>query len=152
MPETRGADNFAVWGHSQGGQAALFTGLIAASYAPELKLVGVAAAAPATELATLLNDDINSFGGRNLTAMTLWSWSRVFGAPISRLVDPSAVLVVDRLAEECIAHPLDGGADRRKVDRDLVCKALVRHRRFANDRSRSLPCQGSEPMLQPLRA
>ena len=34
---------------------------------------------------------------------------------------------LDRLAKECVAHPLDGGADRRKVDRDLVCKALVRH-------------------------
>ncbi len=46
-----GAQNrFAVWGHSQGGQAALFTGLIAKSYAPDLDLVGVAAAAPATDL------------------------------------------------------------------------------------------------------
>jgi hypothetical protein len=35
-----------VWGHSQGGQAALFAGQITNSYAPELKLVGVAAAAP----------------------------------------------------------------------------------------------------------
>jgi acetyl esterase/lipase len=69
---------FAVWGHSQGGQAALFTGIMAKSYAPELDLVGVAAAAPATELETLLADDIDTNGGRNLTAMTLWSWPRVF--------------------------------------------------------------------------
>src|SRR6202008_2870433 len=40
---------FSVWGHSQGGQAALFTGILAESYAPELHLVGVAAAAPATD-------------------------------------------------------------------------------------------------------
>ena len=65
---------------------------------PELDLVGVAAAAPATELATLLADDIDTNGGRNLTAMTLWSWSRVFNAPIDRVVDPGAVPVVDRLA------------------------------------------------------
>jgi acetyl esterase/lipase len=81
-------NRFAVWGHSQGGQAALFTGLIAKSYAPELDLAGVAAAAPATELAMLLDDDIASSGGRNLTSMTLWSWSRLFGAPIDRVVDP----------------------------------------------------------------
>jgi acetyl esterase/lipase len=98
---------FAVWGHSQGGQAALFTGLIASSYAPDLDLVGVAAAAPATDLATLIGDDIDSSGGRNLTAMTLWSWSRVFGAPIDRVLDPVAAPTVDRLAEECIESIYD---------------------------------------------
>jgi Secretory lipase len=60
-----------VWSHSQGGQAALFTGLIAKSYAPELDLLGFAAAAPATDLVTLMNDDIDSVGGKNITAMTL---------------------------------------------------------------------------------
>ena len=37
---------FAVWGHSQGGQAALFTGILAHDYAPELELVGVAEPLP----------------------------------------------------------------------------------------------------------
>lgn len=36
ISEAGASDRFAVWGHSQGGQAALFTGLGAASYAPEL--------------------------------------------------------------------------------------------------------------------
>ena len=46
---------YAVWGESQGGHAALFTGQVAAAaYAPELRLVGVGAAAPATDLAPLL--------------------------------------------------------------------------------------------------
>ena len=98
---------FAVWGHSQGGQAALFTGMLAKSYAPELELIGVAAAAPATELGTLLADDIDTNGGRNLTAMTLWSWSRVFNAPIDRVVVPDAMPVVDRLAGECIESIYD---------------------------------------------
>jgi acetyl esterase/lipase len=103
-----GAQNrFAVWGHSQGGQAALFTGLIASSYAPDLDLVGVAAAAPATELAKLLGDDIDTSGGRNLTAMTLWSWSRLFDAPIDRVLDPIAAPTIDRLAGECIESVYD---------------------------------------------
>ena len=72
---------FVVWGHSQGGQAALFTGLSAPAYAPDLQLLGVAAAAPATELSTLMNADLDTSGGRNLTAMTLWSWARVYHAP-----------------------------------------------------------------------
>jgi acetyl esterase/lipase len=103
-----GAPNrFAVWGHSQGGQAALFTGLIAKTYAPELDLVGVAAAAPATDLGNLLAQDIDSNGGRNLTAMTLWSWSRVFAAPIDHVVDSAAVPTVNRLADECIESIYD---------------------------------------------
>jgi acetyl esterase/lipase len=102
------SDNrYAVWGHSQGGQAALFTGMISKDYAPELELLGVAAAAPATDLATLMTDDLNSTGGRNLTAMTVWAWSRVYDAPADTVVTPAAMPVVDRLAEECIESPFD---------------------------------------------
>src|SRR5690606_37645715 len=53
LREAHAGDRFVVWGHSQGGQAALFTGELSASYAPELKLLGVAAAAPATDLTKL---------------------------------------------------------------------------------------------------
>jgi pimeloyl-ACP methyl ester carboxylesterase len=42
------------WGHSQGGQAALWAGELAASYAPDLPLAGVAAFAPAARQETLL--------------------------------------------------------------------------------------------------
>jgi acetyl esterase/lipase len=102
-----GGNRFAVWGHSQGGHAALFTGIIAKDYAPELDLLGVAAAAPATDLATLMTDDLNTTGGRNLTAMTVWSWSRVYGAAANTIVAPAVMPVVDRLAEECIESPFD---------------------------------------------
>ena len=98
---------YAVWGHSQGGQAVLFTGILSKSYAPELQLVGVAAAAPATDLATLLRDDFATMGGKNLTAMTLWSWARVFGAPIDKVVEPQAMPTVDALANECIESFFD---------------------------------------------
>ena len=52
------SNRFAVWGHSQGGQAALYAGQLAKDYAPELNLVGVAAAAPATDLGALMRDDL----------------------------------------------------------------------------------------------
>jgi acetyl esterase/lipase len=100
-------NRYAVWGHSQGGQATLFTGMISESYAPELKLLGVAAAAPATDLATLMTDDLNSTGGRNLTAMTVWSWSRIYDTPAETVVTPAVMPVVDRLAGECIESPFD---------------------------------------------
>jgi acetyl esterase/lipase len=113
MPGVGNGNSFAVWGHSQGGQAALFTGLIARSYAPELNLVGVAAAAPATDLVTLMGDDFQTSGGKNLTAMTLWSWSRVYRAPIDKVVVPEAMPAVDQLANECIESIFDILARRR---------------------------------------
>jgi acetyl esterase/lipase len=98
---------FAVWGHSQGGQASLYTGLLAQQYAPELQLVGVAAAAPATDLGLLMHDDLGTGGGNNITAMTLWSWSRVYGAPMDTVVTPQARLVIDGLARLCIERWFD---------------------------------------------
>jgi acetyl esterase/lipase len=107
IPGAEAGGRFAVWGHSQGGQAALFTGLDAAAYAPELKLVGVAAAAPATNLAALMTDDLGTGGGNNITAMTLWSWSRVYDAPMDTVVTPKAEPVIDRLARLCIERWFD---------------------------------------------
>ncbi|MBR0912699.1 alpha/beta fold hydrolase [Bradyrhizobium japonicum] len=102
-----GAKDFTLWGHSQGGQAVLFAGQLAPTYAPDLRLRGVAAAAPATDLATLMSDDINSVGGKNITAMTLWSWHRVYDAALDGVLDPRALPVIDRLARECIEGPFD---------------------------------------------
>ena len=129
MPDVGGSNRFAVWGHSQGGQAALFTALLAKNYAPELKLVGVAAAAPATELGALLNDDLNSVSGKNLTSMTLWSWSQIFDAPIGRVVAADAIPTVDQLAGECIeslVDVLERSVTERPLQQDfLLVKNLV---------------------------
>jgi acetyl esterase/lipase len=107
LPDAGGGSRYAAWGHSQGGQAVLFTGLLARSYAPELELVGVAAAAPATDLGTLMRDDFATTGGKNLTAMTLWSWARIYGAPIDKVVEPAAMPTVDALANECLETIFD---------------------------------------------
>jgi len=107
LPGAGGGKRFVVWGHSQGGHASLFTGVIAKSYAPELDLLGVAAAAPATDLVTLMNEDIDSVGGKNITAMTLWSWQRVFDANMDKVVDRRAIPAINQLAQECIEGPFD---------------------------------------------
>src|ERR1700728_4564893 len=107
LPGVENSTRYAVWGHSQGGQAALFTGMIAKSYAPELQLVGVAAAAQATGLAALMTADLDTAGGRNLTAMTIWSWSKVFGVPMQNVVEPAAMPSVDALVNQCIEGAFD---------------------------------------------
>ncbi|HLY06154.1 MAG TPA: alpha/beta fold hydrolase [Rhizomicrobium sp.] len=130
VPGVGNNPSFAVWGHSQGGQAALFTGLLAANYAPELKLVGVAAAAPATDLRTLMLSDLDTSGGRNITAMTLWSWSRVYGASIADVVTPQAVPVIDRLANLCIERFFD--ALIRRGPTQALARSFLRVRDFAD--------------------
>lgn len=103
----RASRDFIVWGHSQGGHAALWTGQIAERYAPELKLVGVAAAAPATDLGKLFELDRKEFAGRVLTAMTIWSWHRTFGYPTQGLVDPRSMSSYRTVAQTCSESLLD---------------------------------------------
>ena len=105
MREANAGDRFVVWGHSQGGQAALYTGELAASYAPELKLLGVAAAAPATDLAKLFDDDLGKLAGRILGAMVVDSWSKVFGAPTEPYVTPSELPQLTDIGDNCIDLP-----------------------------------------------
>lgn len=93
---------FALWGHSQGGQAVLFAGAMRAGYAPELELAGVAAAAPATDLAALFRDDMGTKGGNNLTALALWSWAHTEAAPFEPIVRADAVPAINVVAAKCI--------------------------------------------------
>src|SRR6266404_4940384 len=44
----------AVWGYSQGGHAALWTGVVGPRYAPDLEILGVAAIAPAANIKNIL--------------------------------------------------------------------------------------------------
>jgi len=102
LPHTGASNRFAVWGHSQGGHAALYTGELAASYAPDLKLVGVAAAAPATYLAELFDADKATATGKELTAMTIYSWSKLYNTPATALVEPGAMGPFEKMAHDCI--------------------------------------------------
>ena len=128
IPDARASARFAVWGHSQGGQAALFAGQIAKTYAPELTLEGVAVAAPATDLAGLMTADLASQGGRNLTAMTLWAWSRVYGVPTDTIIQPAALPAVNYIARQCMESLFDFLVRRRagpKVPPDFLIDSDV---------------------------
>jgi alpha-beta hydrolase superfamily lysophospholipase len=68
-------DRAVVWGHSQGGHAALWTGALAATYAPDVKLAGVAAIAPATDLPALIEANQHSVVGRIMSSFLLRAYS-----------------------------------------------------------------------------
>lgn len=67
-----------IFGHSQGGQAALFAGQIAPTYAPSLHLLGVVAAAPATGLSTILAVAPVEAPAMAFTYPAAYLWSRVY--------------------------------------------------------------------------
>ena len=99
----RGEPNFVVWGHSQGGHASLFTGRLASTYAPELRLLGVAAGAPVPNLVDLFKVNIETQIGKVLIAMALQSWERVYdAADLDQIVTPSARPSIARIARNCL--------------------------------------------------
>ncbi len=93
LPGLALSSDVVVVGHSQGGQAALFTGQLAASYAPGLHVLGVVAIAPATDLkaAVEVSAALSSNGGiasgqgdLDFIAMALWAWTHTYpGLPVS---------------------------------------------------------------------
>jgi alpha-beta hydrolase superfamily lysophospholipase len=78
MQELRLGDGVVVWGHSQGGHAALWTGIVAPIYAPELSILGVAAMAPASDLRPLLEAVQGTTVGRIMSSFVLRSYSEAY--------------------------------------------------------------------------
>jgi acetyl esterase/lipase len=101
IAEAGAGNRFAVWGESQGGHAALWTGQLAKDDAPELRLVGVAAAAPPTDLAANLRQASDPNAKALLTAYAAYSWSRYYHVPlvIGRRTTPA---LITRLAQKCV--------------------------------------------------
>jgi pimeloyl-ACP methyl ester carboxylesterase len=64
-----------VWGHSQGGHAALWTGILAPTYAPDVEIRGVAGIAPATNLRELIEAVQSTPIGRILSSYILSAYS-----------------------------------------------------------------------------
>ncbi len=107
IPETGAGSDLLLWGHSQGGQAALFAAQEASTYAPDLNLRAVAVAAPAAELGELLNDDIVDDSGVTLGAYAFLAYSTVYGPTtagleLSSIMTPEAISAMPGMAELCL--------------------------------------------------
>ena len=109
LPETGVGSNTDVllWGHSQGGQAVLFAGQDAPSYAPELRVRGVAVAAPAADLGTLLDDDIPDASGVTLGSYAFAAYQSVYAATIpglslDQILTPEGVAATPGMAQLCL--------------------------------------------------
>ncbi len=124
LNETGASSNYFVFGHSQGGQAALFAGQMASTYAPELQLLGVAAAAPAGLLVPLFQADKNTAAGAVLGSYAVVSWSDIFGYDEATVVKSSLSERVQAVSEKCVV----GGSRLSDIElgiNDLILKGRM---------------------------
>jgi pimeloyl-ACP methyl ester carboxylesterase len=99
---TGASDRLVVWGHSQGGHAALFAGQLAPTYAPELQLEAVAVAAPATDLGALLTADIDDVSGVTIGSYAFDAYSTVYGPPLDSILTPAGAAATPGMANLCL--------------------------------------------------
>jgi pimeloyl-ACP methyl ester carboxylesterase len=100
-------DRVVLWGHSQGGHAALFAARSAPGYAPDLDVRAVAVAAPAVELGELLRDDIGDSAGVALGSYAFWAYERVYGPEpngprLDQILTPAGSAATPAMAERCL--------------------------------------------------
>jgi uncharacterized membrane protein HdeD (DUF308 family)/alpha-beta hydrolase superfamily lysophospholipase len=98
-----------VWGHSQGGGAALWTGSIAAEYAPDVPLDGVAALAPASDLTGLVGGLEDITGGSIFASYVIAAYSQLYPDVTYReYVRPGAEVAVRQMSGRCLSEPSTG--------------------------------------------
>ncbi|WP_439593717.1 alpha/beta fold hydrolase [Microbacterium sp.] len=96
------SDRLVLWGHSQGGQAALFAAERARDYAPEFDLEAVAVAAPAADLTDLLGAHLDDISGVTIGSYAFSAYSEIYDVPISDILTPAAIAIQPQMNELCL--------------------------------------------------
>lgn len=97
-------DRTVVWGHSQGGHAALWTGIVGPRYAPDVPIAGVAAIAPAADMKRILaaNVAVDERLGPYLAA----AYARFYpDVGFAQAVRPEALAAAREIARLCAFLP-----------------------------------------------
>lgn len=110
IPDAQAGTEWIVWGHSQGGHSALWTGHLAKELAPELTLKAVAAAAPAANLADIMDAQWQTAVGWAIGPEVVTSWPAYYPELTAEgFVSAAGLRNTERLANECIvAAALEG--------------------------------------------
>jgi alpha-beta hydrolase superfamily lysophospholipase len=104
--------SYVVWGHSEGGQTAMFALDVARSYAPGLRLQGVVAGAPPSQFNLIYQFLLNS-PFRYYVFMVAAGFNAGYGntaAPLSEVLTPKALSLLPVLEQGCsdyVASQLD---------------------------------------------
>jgi acetyl esterase/lipase len=100
------ADQTVVWGHSQGGHAALWAGQLASSYAPDVNVVGVAALAPASDLIAIIDNFESVTGASIFTSFMVQAYTRIYSdVDFDDYVRPTARIQLREMASRCLSEP-----------------------------------------------
>ena len=100
------AEETVVWGHSQGGGAALWTGGLAPTYAPDTGVIGVAALAPASDLVGLADVLGGALGGSIFASYLLQGYATAYtDVVVGDYVKPVARTSFDAVVGRCLAEP-----------------------------------------------
>jgi pimeloyl-ACP methyl ester carboxylesterase len=107
IPATQASDRVVLWGHSQGGQAALRAAESAADYAPELRLEAVAVAAPAADLADLMKAHLDDISGVTIGSYAFTAYAGIYGpttpgAQLDDILTPAAVAAMPQMNALCL--------------------------------------------------
>ncbi|HEY9888955.1 MAG TPA: lipase family protein, partial [Candidatus Obscuribacterales bacterium] len=104
--EVSAGDEFVVWGASQGGNSALWTAQMATAYAPELKLLGAAASAPAINLREIAAFNLDKPGGGIFLGYVFAAWDAVYPeADLEAIIKPEERATFDRMVAPCFTAP-----------------------------------------------
>jgi uncharacterized membrane protein HdeD (DUF308 family) len=108
VPGVSLADETAIWGHSQGGHAALWAGQLAATYAPDLDVVGTAALSPASDPEAIAESVLahpEALGSSLAVAYVVDSYTRYYpDLSFDDVVVPSARTLVREAATRCTSQ------------------------------------------------
>ncbi|UOQ61445.1 lipase family protein [Leucobacter rhizosphaerae] len=110
IPEAAAGSDVVLWGHSQGGQAALFAAERASEYAPELTVRAVAVAAPAADLSALMETHLDDVSGVTIGSYAFQSFAGVYadqGAELSTILTPEAQQILPEMNKLCLLTHID---------------------------------------------
>jgi alpha-beta hydrolase superfamily lysophospholipase len=107
IPAAQAGKRVIMWGHSQGGQAVLFAAQDAPTYAPELKVLAVAAAAPAADLSALMGAHLDDISGVTIGSYAFPAFASIYGpstpgAKLSSILTPAAIRNLPEMNSLCL--------------------------------------------------
>jgi pimeloyl-ACP methyl ester carboxylesterase len=116
----------ALWGHSQGGHAVLWTQALAPGLAPEVEIVGTAAAAPAAELAVLFSHQWDDVYGSLIGSETLVAWPYTYRDVRAGAVTDQSEDTYRGIADHCLIAGLIDAEIRDLIGEQLFSENPVR--------------------------
>jgi hypothetical protein len=150
MKVAHASSTYAVWGHSEGGQTAMFSLHIADSYAPDLHLVGVVAGAPPSQLQVVYTF-LKTSPYRFYLLMTAVGFNTGYGneaAPLTEVLTAQGKKLIPLLSQGCFTF-LEKQTDKYPTS-DLVKTnpfTLPKWKKLIEEND---PGQFSKPASEPL--